>query len=335
MDGRAAGVADSAPQARVKQLPALPNVGLLVTRAALTGRRRPSPDDGLPSTRVVLDGLQQDVDRLGRYAHLCGFTLRDTVPATWLHVLSFPLQAHLLAAADFPFAVAGLVHVSNEMSLLRPVKVTELLTVSCSAAHVTPHRHGATFDMINEVQVAGDVVWRGVSTYLARGTFLDAHGTAALGAPGAPASVTPDDGRVDDAPAPASAASTPAGDRLPLGRAPVPAPTARWQLPADLGRRYAGVSGDVNPIHLHPWTARLYGFRRPIVHGMWTHARALAAIENRLPAAYTAAVRFTKPILLPATVGFGAQRGADGWHVAVTTRDGTKNHLLGRFSALS
>ena len=32
-----------------------------------------------------------------------------------------------------------------------------------------------------------------------------------------------------------------------------PAPTGTsWKLPGDLGRRYAAVSGDHNPIHLYP-----------------------------------------------------------------------------------
>ena len=53
----------------------------------------------------------------------------------------------------------------------------------------------------------------------------------------------------------------------------------------DIGRRYGAVSGDRNPIHLYPLTARLFGFRRAIAHGMWTKARCLAALEGRLPEA--------------------------------------------------
>ena len=56
-----------------------------------------------------------------------------------------------------------------------------------------------------------------------------------------------------------------------------------WKLPGDLGRRYAAVSGDHNPIHLYPITAKALGFPRQIAHGMWTMARCVAALENRLP----------------------------------------------------
>ena len=79
--------------------------------------------------------------------------------------------------------------------------------------------------------------------------------------------------------------------------------TAWWTLPDDLGRRYAGVSGDHNPIHLHAWSAKPFGFPREIAHGMWTKARCLASL--RLPDAFEADVKFKKPILLPSTVTFG------------------------------
>jgi acyl dehydratase len=99
---------------------------------------------------------------------------------------------------------------------------------------------------------------------------------------------------------------------------------ARWHLPDDLGRRYASVSGDRNPIHMHSLTAKAFGFPRAIAHGMWTKARCLAALEPSLPGAYEAEVEFRKPILLPARVDF--ERSAAGFRV----RSGDKLHLLGR-----
>ena len=79
--------------------------------------------------------------------------------------------------------------------------------------------------------------------------------------------------------------------------------TAHWTLRDDLGRRYAAVSGDHNPIHLHAWSAKPFGFPRAIAHGMWTKARCLAAL--RLPDAFEVVVKFKKPILLPSKVTFG------------------------------
>jgi hypothetical protein len=103
-----------------------------------------------------------------------------------------------------------------------------------------------------------------------------------------------------------------------------PAASAEWRLPGNLGRRYASVSGDSNPIHIHPLTARLFGFPRAIAHGMWTKARCLAALEPALPGAYTVSVEFLKPILLPGKVGFGS----DGDDFVV--RSGDTIHLQGK-----
>jgi acyl dehydratase len=99
---------------------------------------------------------------------------------------------------------------------------------------------------------------------------------------------------------------------------------ARWHLPDDLGRRYASVSGDRNPIHMHSLTAKAFGFPRAIAHGMWTKARCLAALEPSLPGAYEVEVEFRKPILLPARVDF--ERSGERFRV----RSGDRVHLLGR-----
>jgi acyl dehydratase len=101
-------------------------------------------------------------------------------------------------------------------------------------------------------------------------------------------------------------------------------------VPGDIGRRYAAVSGDRNPIHQHPLSAKAFGQNAPIAHGMWVKARCLAALEDQLPDAYTVDVRFKAPLFVPATVVFAA--GEDGF--AVRSRSG-KPHLEGVFSPLS
>jgi acyl dehydratase len=98
---------------------------------------------------------------------------------------------------------------------------------------------------------------------------------------------------------------------------------AEWRLPGDLGRRYAAVSGDRNPIHMHPLTAKLFGFPRAIAHGMWTKARCLAALEPELPEAFEVSVEFRKPLLIPGRATF--ERSGERFRV----RSGDNVHLLG------
>ena len=104
---------------------------------------------------------------------------------------------------------------------------------------------------------------------------------------------------------------------------------ATWRVGKDVGRRYARVSGDVNPIHLHPLGARLFGFRRAIAHGMWTKARCLAALEARLPDALTVDVAFQKPLPLGSTVRFLTREGPTGWDFAVLPGTDDRPHLSG------
>jgi acyl dehydratase len=99
------------------------------------------------------------------------------------------------------------------------------------------------------------------------------------------------------------------------------------------GRRYAGVSGDVNPIHLHPLTAKAFGFPRAIAHGMWTAAHALAALQGRLPGALTFDVAFGRPLLLPSTVELRTRAVDGGWDLDVRARSGA-HHLRGSVRAV-
>jgi acyl dehydratase len=204
---------------------------------------------------------------LADYAKVCGFRLRDAVPVTYPHILAFGLHMQLMTAGDFPFPAIGLVHIENEITQHRPVRVGETLALGVTPTEPAPHPKGRQFSIVTTASVGDEVVWEETSTMLRRGKG--------------------------------------SGEKERSSFDPLPA-QAEWRLPGDLGRRYGGVSGDRNPIHIHPLTARAFGFPRPIAHGMWTKARSLAAMEPRLPDAFTVSVAFKKPIFLPGKVQFGS-----------------------------
>ncbi|WP_162803107.1 MaoC/PaaZ C-terminal domain-containing protein [Ornithinimicrobium avium] len=287
----------------VRLLDAAPSLPATLARGVATGLGRPGASGSLPRHRLVLAGVEQDVRRLADYCDLTGGVLGDAVPVTWLHVLTFPLQARLMAGRDFPFPMLGMVHVANSMTQHRPVRVAEELVLSSWAEHLAPHRRGHTVDLVGEARVGEEVVWQGRSTYLAR----DKDGSGQVGG----AQPATDRGE-------ASAVRT--GPAIPEQE------LATWRLPSDLGRRYAAVAGDANPIHLSALAAKAFGFPRAIAHGMWTHARALAAVAPRLPGAFRADVRFVQPVLLPSTVVLRGDR-AEGMALAVTSRDGSRFHM--------
>lgn len=234
--------------------------------------------------------LSVDPAHVARYAKACGFRVRDELPITYPHVLGFELQLRLMTGPGFPFPPAGLVHVANRITQHRPLAVSEPLSLHVALANLRPHERGQQFDVVTAVSVDGEEAWVDVSTYLRR------SGGAV------------------------SARETPEP----------PVPTARWRLPGDLGRRYADVSGDRNPIHLNALAAKVFGFPRAIAHGMWSKARCLAALEGRLPDGYEVDVRFKAPILLPGAVDFSTSPTGDGRRFALWS---DRPHLEGVISA--
>ncbi|UYM03707.1 MaoC family dehydratase [Solicola gregarius] len=66
--------------------------------------------------------------------------------------------------------------------------------------------------------------------------------------------------------------------------------------------RYAGASGDFNPIHWSDRVAMSVGLPGVLAHGMYTMALAGRAVESWLDDGQQVvefAVRFTKPVLVP------------------------------------
>ncbi len=83
------------------------------------------PPQGLPDVELLLRGVQIDRDRLWRYDSVCGFRVTDTLPATYPHVLAFPLTLELMTRKDFPLPLIGLVHVQNTIEQRRPLDAGE------------------------------------------------------------------------------------------------------------------------------------------------------------------------------------------------------------------
>lgn len=250
--------------------------------------------DGLSYRREQVVAERARVDK---YAAVCGFPRRDVVPVTYPHMLAFPLHMAIMSDPSFPYPAIGMVHVENTVTAHRAIGVGESLDVTTEVGVARPHAKGVLLDFVTTVSADGATAWESTSTYLRRGRSVD--GDAAPG----------------------------------LVVADPPSGGVEWRLPADLGRTYAGVSGDANPIHLYPLTAKALGFPRQIAHGMWTKARCIAAIENRLPDAVTVEVAFKKPVFLPGTVAFAARQDEDGWTFAMTSPKDGSPHLLGRTSA--
>jgi acyl dehydratase len=283
----------------VRELESSPRMRTLYPRAVAGSarhgvRRLPGLGNGrrsLPELKLALRDVAVEREHLVEYDRVCGYAIRDVLPATYPHVMAFPLSMKLMTDASFPFPVMGLVHVRNRIEQLRPVRADESLHVELWADDLREHDRGTQFDVVADVAAGGEPVWRGFSTYL--------HKERSSGDKGG-------------------------------GERPAPPPVkAVWPLPRDIGRRYAAVSGDRNPIHLRKLSARLFGMKGPIAHGMWLKARCLAALEGALPDGYEVDVRFKLPAYLPGKVSFGSWRESGGRGFALHDEANEKPHLSG------
>ena len=254
----------------------------------------------ITGTTLPASGLRcwVDVDakRLEAYRKVCGFTDNSLLPPTYPHILAFALQMQLLTTRDFPFPLLGLIHLSNRIRVLRPMGGVNRARVSVHVQNLQPHAKGATFDLVTTLDDQLGPLWEAQSQMLCRGVKLEGEPVEEV-----------------------------------LASTLILTQVAQWKAPSDIGRQYAKVSGDYNPIHLSSASARLFGFPSAIAHGLWNKARTLAALAEQLPTAnIEIAVQFKKPVRLPSEVALLASAaGSSGELQLIGAAD--LEHMVGHW----
>lgn len=106
------------------------------------------------------------------------------------------------------------------------------------------------------------------------------------------------------------------------------AESQEWVLSGKVGKEYASISDDHNPIHKSGLAAKVLGFKKPIAHGWFLVSKA---ISEGVPDASNIHVSFERPVLLPGTYKV-YQEGESEGRKAITIC-GTKNNVLTRITA--
>lgn len=266
-------------------------------------RRRPA---------VERRGIEIDPKRVEAYRRLTGgggptSTLPPTYPALW----GTALALELLALDEIPLPSRGVLHLESELLHLRPLHADDRPRCRVELDRVDEHPQGLRLTLVSRT-------WSG-------GGQLCVQDTAVLLA------------RLGDAPG----GPSPREEASPDGDGPEEwSEAASWTLEGGLGRRYARVSGDFNPIHLWSWTSRPFGFRRPILHGYCLQAMVAAAlVETRLggdPAALRRLqIAFRAPLLLPSRVSLRVapkDSGAGGYFCVEREEGGRRPVAEGEFT---
>lgn len=265
--------------------------------------RRPGVSEGeqLPELRAELRPIALDRQQVREYQRVCGIPEQANyeLPLLYPHVLAAPLHAQIMAHPEFPLQAAGLIHVRNTVTQHRPIQLFEMISIDVEIDGTRPANKGNEFDLITRVKVQGEVVWESVTTVL-----------------------SPVRGKGATKKKKNRNTTSQSHNQPPIER------SATVRVPADQGRQYARVSGDFNPIHMHAVSAKLFGFKRAIAHGMWTLARCLGEVHDDLPASPCfLEVDFKRPVLLPSSVLITSRRGGAELSVDVKQAHGSAPHL--------
>lgn len=236
----------------------------------IVGKKKPANKDTLPEATYSVNELKINQSNLQNYRRICGFADNGQVPPTYFAVLSQSLQMNMMVEEAFPFAMLGLVHIANSVTQYRRIADSEVVSMKVSFANLRDHDKGKQFDFVTKVYSDDELVWEGTSTYLSRQKTNDSNKKSK----------------------PKTVNQKPVAEQDDLH--------SIFEVPEDIGRRYARVSGDFNLIHIYPLTAKAFGFPKAIAHGMWSKANCLSLMD--LPEAYSVNVDFKLPILLPSEV---------------------------------
>lgn len=249
-----------------------------------------------------------DAAWLATYRRLTGDVDDGTLPPCVPQVLAVGLHLQILRDARFPLPALGMVHVDNVIEERAALPTTGTLHLTARCAGHRLHDKGVTFDIVTEARVGpvgggdGEAPWRSVMTALVRDPRLAA-------------------------PQPRTEAEAHGVSTL--------VSSSSIRVREDTGRRYAGVAGDANPIHLWATTAKAFGFPRAIAHGMWTLARCLAEVSPSLPPRpRRIAVKFVRPVLLPSTILVDAATSTGAVRLTVRPERPGPPHLVGTISPL-
>ncbi|HEY3786922.1 MAG TPA: MaoC/PaaZ C-terminal domain-containing protein [Steroidobacteraceae bacterium] len=257
--------------------------------------------DGVPRIEAVLGRFEVNPRHLARYRKVCGDRESDELPITYAHILATPVHLAMIACEAFPVSLLGVVHVRNRIVQHRPLHVHDTGRIRSWMEGYRDTSRGQELDLQTEIQIGNEVLWSETSTFLAR--HRERRKLPRTGEPALPDVEMP-----------------PRQDVT----------TSTFIVSPAVGRQYARVSGDFNPIHIADVGARFFGLKRAIAHGMWSLARCAAEIDrNAFAQPCTLDVAFRRPVAFCASMVLESWM-ADG-RVGFSLRDqqAERGHLLG------
>jgi acyl dehydratase len=277
----------------------LPSMVPAFARVLLSKKPYVAPEDApiepveLEVRRIVLSPAH-----LQRYRAICSVADGASLPPAYLHVVAMPMHMQLFIAKNFPVKVLGLIHLRNTIRVLRAVDIKAPLRLRVNFDTMRLTDFGQEYDFTTRYDQNGEVVWEEVSTMFARGNTAPKEGSKR---PSIERSLHPESGVA----------------------------TETLEVRDNTGWRYAQVSGDFNPIHLTARTAKMFGFKQAVAHGMWSLGRCLAAAAPQLRREQIQIdTQFKLPVYIPSqALARTWPIGNGGAEISMCTTRGDRLHL--------
>jgi acyl dehydratase len=266
---------------------------------ALLGSKPYSAPQGTVITPIELEVRNVTLSRshLLRYREICGVTTGSGLPPAYLHVVAMPLHMQLFVAKDFPVKVLGLIHLRNTIRVYKDVPLDAPLKLNVTFDTLRLTDIGQEYDFMTRYTLDNEVLWEEVSTMFARGNAPPKEGTKRPS--------------IERSNHPANGVNT---DTL--------------EIAENTGWRYARVSGDFNPIHLTARTAKMFGFKQAVAHGMWSMGRCLGSAAPQLPnGKIQVDTQFKLPVYLPSQALARTWPVDSGVDISMCTPRGDRLHL--------
>ncbi|MFH0976806.1 MAG: MaoC/PaaZ C-terminal domain-containing protein [Spirochaetota bacterium] len=268
--------------------------------------KRPGLKPGLelPKMKVSMNNLTIDPDHLRRYTDACGLKEKKTIPVLFPHVIASPFYMAMMSHRAFPFFVIGTLHLRNHIIQYRPIGSNEMFDIIVELRQKRVVKQGVEFDFTIELNSKGEVLWKSVSTMMKRGNF----GT----------DIT--DSTLSDS----------------MDAIPDTATYRELHVPKNMGKKFARITSDYNPIHLSRIAALVFGFKRDIIHAMWASAQAIGVlpkISEKLPLRVDLA--FKGPVFMDSPTRVTLKKIRKGYRFDYYCEDNPRPSIQGKLISVS
>ncbi|GMH75788.1 hypothetical protein TrLO_g2664 [Triparma laevis f. longispina] len=252
----------------------LPSLGGIYLRAVASFIKSST----LPKGQTTIPSITLNVSSLGQFdtKHITSFksqvniskVLEDHLPSTYLQCVTMSMPMEILSRTDFN--ILGSLHESCKIKSFRPVSTSESLSASAT--------------LIPEVELSdkNDVLLRIALT------INDSNNE--------PVQTIENKYRI----------LNPKRHLIKSERVKTEPPNyAEWErfefsYPVTAGRTYAGLNGDINPIHVSPLAAKLFGYKSCIAHGMFSVCNMFSLDDDT--GKNEVLGEFIRPVILPEKV---------------------------------